>query len=404
MQQTAIKLADKSIPRSDRKSLLGFSFLHFLNDLHSTALPTIIPMLVDSISMTLSQAGLLSALFGITHFLGQPIAGYFADRQKKACFAVWAPLLSIAGATFLPLSQSYIIALMLVGLMSIGTACFHPQGLGRSGSSARNKDIALSISIFAAFGSLGGAIGPLYVVFLISVIGKNIFPIVLVPSFIICLYIWKNIVSEQDSEEVITEKAQFRGFFSNTAKLIKNLFSVIVVATFRDATLQGIKIFLPMLLILRGETIAVGGMLIFAITIASTIAGLVAGKLADTINDEKVMLGTLAISPIFLYTGLNTTGVVSVTTLITGFAFLHASTPITTAIAQKRCPLSRSTASSLAMGLSWGIANLFVSLVGFSADIIGLGKTLQIVTFLPWIITAWYTYEIIFSKNIKNIT
>ena len=50
--------------QSDRRSLFGFSFLHFMNDMHSTALPTIIPMLVNSISISLSQAGLLNAIFG----------------------------------------------------------------------------------------------------------------------------------------------------------------------------------------------------------------------------------------------------------------------------------------------------------------------------------------------------
>ena len=126
--------------QSDRKSLLGFSFLHFINDMHSTALPTIIPMLVNSISITLSQAGLLNAVFGLTNLFGQPVAGYLADRQKRPWLAVWAPMLSIAGACLLPLSPNYAIAFLLVGLMSMGTASFHPQGLGRAGSAAGSPD------------------------------------------------------------------------------------------------------------------------------------------------------------------------------------------------------------------------------------------------------------------------
>ncbi len=164
---------------SDRKSLLGFSFLHFLNDLHTNAFPSIIPMLVQSISMSLSQAGLLNAVFGITNLLGQPITGYFADRQKKPWLAVWGPMLSIAGASLLPISPSFSIALILVALMTIGTASFHPQGLGRAGSSAGSKDLAFFISLFAACGSFGSALGPVYVVFVISLIGKEMLPVLI---------------------------------------------------------------------------------------------------------------------------------------------------------------------------------------------------------------------------------
>ena len=402
MPQTLDKQLKTPEEQGDRRSLFGFSFLHFMNDMHSTALPTIIPMLVNSISISLSQAGLLNAIFGLTNLFGQPVAGYFADRQKRPWLAVWAPMLSIAGACLLPLAPNYSLAFLLVGLMSMGTASFHPQGLGRTGSSAGSKDLAFFISLFAACGSFGSAVGPVYVVFMISLIGKEMFPVVLIPGFIICLYIWKKIVSDQKAENITKEKAEFRGFFTNMKDIMKKIFSLVVVATIRDATLQGIRIFLPMLVVLKGGSIAKGGMLLFAITLACTIGGIVGGKLADSKGDEKVMLWTLAISPIFLITGLNTKGGLSIAALILGFAFLQASTPISTAIAQKKCPMSRSTVSSLAMGVSWGIANRMTTPVGFSADIFGLEKTLRVVAFLPWTVTAWYAATMILSRKLKK--
>ncbi|MDD4160700.1 MAG: MFS transporter [Synergistaceae bacterium] len=398
MLETAIKQKNTTDKvESDRKSLLGFSFLHFINDMHTNALPTIIPMLVQSISMSLSQAGLLNAVFGMTNLLGQPVAGYFADRQKRPWLAVWGPMLSIAGTSFLPLAPSYYTAFILVALMAIGTASFHPQGMGRAGSSAGSRDLALFISLFSSCGTFGSAVGPIYVVFLISLIGKSMFPIVLIPCFIICLYLWKRVVSDQKAENITAGKAKFRDFFSNMGDVMKKINSIVVIATVRDATLQGIKIFLPMLVILKGGSIATGGMLLFAITLTCTFAGIIGGKLADSTNDEKVMIVTIGISPVFLITGLSTTGTLSVAALIIGAAFLQASNPVTTAMAQKRCPLSRSTASSLAMGVSWGLANLFTTPIGFSADIIGLEKTLRLVAFLPWTVTAWYTGRMILS-------
>jgi FSR family fosmidomycin resistance protein-like MFS transporter len=174
---------------------------------------------------------------------------------------------------------------------------------------------------------------------------------------------------------------------------------IVFAATVRDATLQGIKLFLPMLVVIKGGSIAKGGMLLFVITMACTLAGIIGGRLADSTGDEKVMLWTMGLSPIFLIAGFHTSGALSVAALVLGFALLQASNSVTTAMAQKKCPASRSSASSLAMGVSWGIANLFTTPVGFSADIIGLEKTLQIVAFLPWAVTAWYTGKMILSKR-----
>lgn len=380
-------------PSGDKRSLLGFTFLHFINDLHSTALPTIIPMLVSSISISLSQAGLLNALFGITNIFGQPVSGYFADRQKKPWFAVWGPMLSVTGACLLPLAPNYASAFLFVGFMSMGTALFHPQGTGRSGGAAGNTNIAFFLSLFSASGSFGSAVGPLYVVFIISLIGKPLFPLMLLPIFCICFYIWKNIAIGQNFGDIVKEVTTAKYFFNNMREILGKVGDILIISTIRDATFQGIKVFLPMLIITKGGSIQSGGFSLFAITIACTVSGIIGGKLADKVGEHKLLMSSISISPIFLLFGLYSSGALSIFMLMIGFAFLQTSTPVTTAMAQQRCPGSRSTVSSLVMGVSWGIANLFASPIGFSADMIGLQTTMHIVAYLPWTVTAWYIYK-----------
>ncbi len=390
MENIHLKADNIELRDQDKRSLFGFTFLHFMNDVHANALPTIIPMLVSSISMSLSQAGLLNAFYGLTNVFGQPVSGYFADRQKRPWLAVWGPMLSVIGACLLPLSTNYAFAVLLVGFISIGTVLFHPQGVGRCGSAAAGRDIAFFISLFSASGSLGSAIGPLYVVFMISLIGKKSFPLMILPVFLICLYLWVNIVSPQKTEDIKTEQAGITDFLKSIRKLMGKIGDIVLTTSIRDATLQGIKIFLPMLIITRGGTIQSGGFLLFAISLAATMAGIIGGRFADTLGDDRILIGSLSISPIFILLGLHTSGIFSICSLMLGFGFLQASSPVTTAMAQKRCPESRSAASSLSMGVSWGIANLAPFPVGLSADIIGLETTLRIVAFIPWAAVALY--------------
>lgn len=378
-------------PKLNKRKLFGIIFLHGFNDMHSTALPTIIPMLAQTIGLTLSQAGILNALFGLTNIFGQPITGYFADRLKRPWFAVWGPLISICGAALLPLSPKYGYTFIFVGMMSLGTSLFHPQGSGSCGEAAGKANLAYYLSLFQASGGLGSSLGPIYVVFMISMFGKRGFPLVVIPiGAAVCFLIWKNIGSGVTKlVKEIGERPQ-GNIFKNLHTLILRIGWIVSITSVRDATYQTIKIFLPSLLVLRGGTIAMGGVMIFAVTIAGTLAGILGGRLADRYGDLKVLFWALGIAPFFLLSGLLADGAAALLLLMTGFAFSQASTPITNAMSQKRCPDMRSLASSLSVGVSWGLANLFVTPVGIIADRVGLAPTLYAVSIMPWGVIAWY--------------
>ncbi len=171
--------------QSDRKSLLGFSFLHFMNDMHSTSLPTIIPMCRLHIDI-FEPGGDPECRFRADEPFRPADSRISGGQTEKALARGMGPDAEHRRGMSFAHFPNYAIAFLLVGLMSMGTASFHPQGLRTYGIVCKSKDLALFIALFAACGSFGSAVGPVYVVFLISLIGKNMFPIVLIPAFIIC--------------------------------------------------------------------------------------------------------------------------------------------------------------------------------------------------------------------------
>lgn len=380
--------------RRGQKNLLGLSFLHLANDLHSGVLPTIIPMLAQSISLTLAQAGILNSVFGMLHLFGQPVFGFIADKQKKPYSAVTGPVLCAAGACFLPLAPNYLSAILLVTLLGLGTAMFHPQGTGLCGRVGGDSNLAFFIAIFAACGTLGSAVGPVYVVYVVSALGKGGMPLMILPVVLICLYSFRNL----DIENVAVDgrpakKAAVGEFFRNIRSIMAKIGGIVTIATLRDATNLGIRLFIPTLVVSQGGTNKEGGYLVFAVTMASTISAMIGGKLADRIGSTKIVIGALSFSPPLLLAGLSVGGPAGVTLLILGFALLLASSSVTTAMSQQRCPGTRSMVSSLTMGISWGLANLFTSPVGYLADRIGLITTMRLVAFIPWTITLWYLFS-----------
>ena len=66
-----------------------------------------------------------------------------------------------------------------------------------------------------------------------------------------------------------------------------------------------------------------------------------------------------------------------------GTAAINATMPVTAAIAQELTPNSRGMASSVVMGLSWGIANMLMGPFGKVGDLFGVDAILLIVALLP---------------------
>lgn len=377
----------------NKLKLKAFALLHMMNDIHSTALPTVVPMLVSSISLSLTQAGVLNGIFGISNIIGQPVFGYIADKLKRPWFAVWGPCLSAIGAYMLPLSPNFGFALVLVACMSVGTSLFHPQGNGLCGAVAGSKSLAFYLSLFMAFGCFGSAIGPLYIVYMIGLLGKNAFPVMLIPFIAFCSYIWLKIGKESKTLSSDNEKLSVVNFFKQFRRLFLLTADIVAMASIRDGAMQSIKLFIPMLVVARGGSIAQGGITLFFVTIASMAGGVIGGKTADIIGEDKMLFISVTLTPLLLIAALLTSGRFSIMIMMLGFALLQASSSSTTAMAQRRSPQSRSAVSSIAAGVSWGVANIIATPVGAAADIMGLEATLTAAACIPWIVTAMYAWR-----------
>lgn len=383
-----------------RRSLIAVSLMHFVNDLHPTFLPAFLPALVKSLSLSLTQAGALNALFGIINLFGQPLAGHLADRQKKPYFTLWAPLFTAAGACLLPVSPSYGTALLFVTVLALGTSAFHPQGHGLTGIAGGETHLATYLSIFGAAGSMGAALSPLYAVFLAKTIGIHAIPFTLIPVAGIAFLASRLMPQHCMNTDVKTTKKIPGGqFFPNLFKTFKTCKSLMMISIVRDSTSQGIRVFIPLLITGSGGSIAAGGGTLFAFTIAGTLANLVGGRLADRFGKMHLILTLLAIAPLVLFPAIHTSGTLSILLFIAGGALLAASNPVTVAMAQELAPESRSVASSLVMGVAWGVANLVALPIGRLADRTNLTLSLSVVSFLPWIIILYFLVQKLFKRK-----
>jgi FSR family fosmidomycin resistance protein-like MFS transporter len=383
------------------KALASVSLMHFINDLHPTMLPTFLPEIVSRLSLSLGEAGFLSTLFGVLNILIQPLAGQIADRLDRPSFALWAPLLTASGAYLLPIAPSYGAALLFVSIIGFGTANFHPQGHGLTGIVGGSRNLGVYLAVFSAAGTLGSALSPLYGVFLLRRLGPSRMPFAIVIVLSVCLAAKMGLPSRfvDEGRRVAEKKGGSPGAKAKFSEGFFRVFSIclpiVVISLIRDSTSQGIRIFLPLLVTGRGGSITLGGAMLFAFTIAGTVSSLAGGKMADLFGKRRVIVVMLLLSTLLLFPAIIAGGMLSMVLFILGGACISATNSVTLAMAQESVPESRSTASSLVMGLSWGIANIVASPIGMLADRIGLEKALCAVALSPLLVVAAMTFGIV---------
>lgn len=369
------------IPGTQRKLSLIY-LQHFLNDLHTAFLQTFLPFLIQNLGITVTQAGVLTSLPGLFNMFLQPVLGFISDASSRPFMIVWGPVLTALGASLIPSSPSYGIALLLVSIWGLGSAVFHPQGHGSVGYIGNVEKIPLQLAFFSMVGILGSSLSPLYAAFLFKHfrdLPLNLFPIV--PVTVTGILFWTLIPSTKGK---IDKSGRSRNFLKTVRAILHDIWPVWTVTFLRDITNHGIKFLLPLLVVLRGGGIEKVGLTLFFVQLAKVMSPLLAGKAALIYGKRRVLLFAQGMSPLLLFPELFYEGWIPFILFMIGNALLVSSSPLLVARAQELAPVSKSTATSLLMGVAFGLSGLMMTLVGMIVDHQGLLYAFSIVLLFPF--------------------
>ena len=356
---------------------------HFLNDIHSSFLPTFMPLIVERLGISYAQAGLLKSLSGIIHMVVQPLAGYVSDIFSRPYAIIAGPIITAIGASLFPMAPSYGLALVFVGLWGFGSAIFHPLGYGSVGYVGDPGKLAFFIAVFSVGGILGATLSPLYAIALAKTVGTGplLLAVTLVPvsagAFLVMRYI------PTLKAEGASEKPSPLGFARSFGKTFHVIFPLWIICVCRDTAVEGIRFFLPLLIASRGGNIVNIGTVLFWISATGAISPVIGGRLADRFGTRKVIEFTMALAPLFLVPAAMMNGIPSIALYMAGNALLQGILPVTSAASQEMAPGARSTAASMVTGLSFGLAGLLTAPIGAMADSFGLTWVLVSMGVLP---------------------
>src|ERR1700676_3311569 len=154
-------------------NILGaISVCHLLNDMLSSLLPSIYPLLKDSFHLDFAQVGLITLTYQTTASLLQPLVGFYTDRKPMPYSLPIGMGLTLIGLLFLSIAGNFLTLLFAAAMVGTGSAVFHPES-SRVARMASGGQHGLAQSLFQVGGNAGSALGPLLAAFIVLRRGQS---------------------------------------------------------------------------------------------------------------------------------------------------------------------------------------------------------------------------------------
>ncbi len=350
---------------------------HGITDAYGSAYSPLLPALVQKLSLTEVDVGILVAVLGIGTSLTQVAFGYLADRLGKPIWIVIAPAVAAIFISAIGMAPNFTVLLVLLFLGGCGIAAYHPQAAAAAGRVHEHYK-GLAMSIFTVGGTVGYACGPLF----IGRLGLARTHWAVFPGLLMTLSLYWMLFQQKALEfpEVQRKRPALLEALAPNAGPLALLFLIVV---FRACTSIAYVSFLPLFLEERGISGIGNDGMVSIFLLASAAGAFIGGTLSDHMSRKHLLVISLVCSAPFLYLAPQNVGWLFGMFLFIGGFILASSLPVNIILGQQMLPENASMASSLMMGLGWGVGGLLNILVGKTAELVGIETAVQWLPLIP---------------------
>jgi FSR family fosmidomycin resistance protein-like MFS transporter len=316
--------------------------------------------------------GVLCLLLQLTTNFAQPIFGYLVDRFRWHNVIPLSLLVSTVFVCFVGFVPGLPLFALFVMLSGLGVALFHPRGAALAAEASGSRR-AFGMSVFGVGGTVGviGAslLGPvLHNLGLRFGLGPLQGFVVLLPVGLAGMLL---LVRYNPGRPPGAAGGSAAGpeppIFSLRRHLLPHLprlAPLLAVTVLRSATVIAYANFIQVLQGRHGHSTLFQGVVLFSFMAGAAIGGLVGAHLSDRYGRRFMTVLTLLLSPPLLYYALFAPPLGVLVLLFLAGAMLRGAESVNIAQVQDLLPHGMSTASAIAMGLTWGVAGFILPVVG----------------------------------------
>jgi MFS transporter, FSR family, fosmidomycin resistance protein len=380
---------DTSLDRGSKTVLdilLAISFCHLLNDMISSLLPAIYPLLKDSYHLDFAQVGLITLTYQCTASLLQPLVGLHTDRRPMPYSLPAGMVFTLIGIAILAVAHSFSTILVAAALVGTGASVFHPES-SRVARMASGGQHGLAQSLFQLGGNAGLALGPLLAALIVLPKGQgNVLWFSLAVLLAIVLLTW---VSRWTKEHMLnllaSRKVQKEERSPVSGKRVVASIGILLALLFsKYFYLASITSYYTFYLMSKFHVSVRSAQLHLFVFLGAVALGTIAGgPIGDRIGRKRVIWGSiLGVLPFTLalpYASLFWTEILSV---IIGLV-LASAFPAIVVYGQELMPGRVGMVSGLFFGFAFGMAGLGAAILGELADLTSIRFVYQVCSVLP---------------------
>jgi MFS transporter, FSR family, fosmidomycin resistance protein len=368
--------------------LLGLSAAHLLNDLISSMIPAMYPLLKEAYQLDFTQVGLITLAFQVTSSLLQPLLGYVTDHKPWPYAMVAGMAATLSGLVGLACAGNYAMVLVSVAMVGLGSAVFHPEATRMARHAAAGQQ-GFAQGIFQIGGHAGYAIGPLLAAMIVVPRGQTSIAwvsVVALAAMLLMAWIGTRYAEMRSSQAATKVRAPAAIATPSlpSGRVLVAMTILIVLLLSKHAYTAAFTSYYTFYLIERfGVAVQVSQIMLFLYLVVGALGVIIGGMIGDRFGRQRVIwisiLGTLPFALLLPYADLFWTGVLSVViSLIMASAF--ASILI---YAIDLVPHRVGLVGGLFYGLAFGLGGLSAAGLGLLADHIGIIQVFKLCAWLP---------------------
>ena len=357
--------------------LLMVSMGHLLNDMFQAVIPSIYPMIKESLGLNFMQIGAITLTNQITSSLLQPMVGYFSDKHPRPFGLVVGMCFTLAGLLLLSVANSFLLVLLSVAFVGVGSSVLHPES-SKIARMASGGAKGMAQSIFQIGGNLGRAVGPVMVALIVVPHGQGSIRWFALLA-VVAIWVLAKIGSWYRKQLTLYGRSKSKFDIENETHLSKRQIAVALTA----------------LLVLM--FLASSQYVLFAFLVSTAVGLLIGGELGDRYGRKYVIwfsiLGSSPFALLLPYCNLTWTIIMAI---LVGLVMSSAMSAILV-YGTELLPGNVGMISGAFFGLSFGLGGIGSALFGWVADLTSIQFVFQITSFLPLLGIAAY-----FLPNIKE--
>ena len=369
--------------------LFAISFAHLLNDTIQALLPSLYPMMKQSLGLTFTQLGLVTFTSQCTASLLQPVVGYVTDRRPMPYALSIGMGMSLLGLLLLSQATSFPAVASAAALVGIGSAVFHPEA-SRVAHMAAGTRRGLAQSLFQVGGNVGTSLGPLLAALIIVQRGQGQVAWFALAALVGIVVLWKVGTwqlrrLQQTRRQRSSASTQSETGFSK-GKVAFSLAVLIALTFSKYVYLSSLTSYYTFYLIERFHvSVQSSQIYLFAFLFAVAAGTIIGGPVGDRIGRKRVIwVSILGVAPFSLWLPHASLPVTVALSVVIGLILASAFSAIVV-FAQELLPGRVGLVAGLFFGIAFGIGGIGAALMGKAADHIGIIGVFRWCAYLPLI-------------------